>query len=322
MMPARHADERSFTTELVGLKEKTVNECQNYDVIVVGAGPAGLQAAIHAARKKVSVLVLGKEHKSSLFRAHVENMVCLFNATGKSMLETGRRQAENFGSQFLDEDILKIIADNNRFRLETESGAQLTTKALILATGTARNNLRAKGEKELIGKGVSYCVDCDGNFYRGEEVAVVGSESAAADGALTLAEIAGKVHLICDDLKVSEVLLKKIDASQVVVHRGAKVQEIVGKEQVDALVLDDGTTLAASGVFIELGAKGFMELATSLGVALDDSMRFIKTDKAQQTNVPGIFAAGDICGPPWQVAKAVGEGCVAGLNAADYAKKQ
>lgn len=218
-------------------------------------------------------------------------------------------------------DILKITADKNRFELEAENGNQLTCKALILATGTARNTLRAKGEKELVGKGVSYCVDCDGNFYRGEEVAVVGSESAAADGALTLAEIAGTVHLICDDLKVSEALLSKLKNSRVVVHRGAKVKEIAGEEQVDALILDDGTKLSASGVFIELGAKGLMELATSLGVALDDSMRFIRTDKAQQTNVSGIFAAGDICGPPWQVAKAVGEGCVAGLNAADYAKK-
>jgi thioredoxin reductase (NADPH) len=298
-----------------------MGENDSYDVVVVGAGPGGLQAAIHSSRKKVSVMVLGKEHKSSLFRAHVENMVCLFNATGKSMLETGRRQAENFGSQFMDADILRITADKNRFELETENGNQLTCKALILATGTARNTLRAKGEKELVGKGVSYCVDCDGNFYRGEEVAVIGSESAAADGALTLAEIAGTVHLICDDLKVSEALLNKLKNSRVVVHRGAKVKEIAGEEQVDALILDDGTKLSASGVFIELGAKGLMELATSLGVALDDSMRFIRTDKAQQTNIPGIFAAGDICGPPWQVAKAVGEGCVAGLNAADYAKK-
>jgi thioredoxin reductase (NADPH) len=107
----------------------------------------------------------------------------------------------------------------------------------------------------------------------------------------------------------------------VVVHRGAKIREIAGGEQVSALVLDDGTTLSTTGVFIELGAKGLMELATSLGVALDDDMRFIQTDKGQRTSVPGIFAAGDICGPPWQVAKAVGEGCVAGLNAADYAKK-
>ena len=293
----------------------------SYDVVVVGTGPAGLQAAIHASRKKVSVLVLGKEHKSSLFRAHVENMVSLFNATGKTMLETGRRQAKNFGSQFMDEDILKITADDSRFQIETEGGNRLASKTLILATGTARNKLRVKGEKELLGKGVSYCVDCDGNFYRGEEVAVVGSESAAADGALTLAEIAGKVHLICDDLKVSEALLAKLDNSQVVVRRGAKVKEISGKEEVNAIVLDDGTTFSTSGVFIELGAKGLMELATSLGVVLDDTMRFIQADKAQRTNVPGIFAAGDICGPPWQVAKAVGEGCVAGINAADYAKK-
>ena len=292
-----------------------------YDVVIVGAGPAGLQAAIHAARKKVSVLVLGKENKSSLFRAHVENMCSLFNATGQAMLETGRRQAENFGSRFLDADILRIAPEGAQFALDTESGNRLTCKALILATGTARNKLRVKGEKELVGKGVSYCVDCDGNFYRGEEVAVVGGESAAADGALTLAEIAGTVHLICDDLKVSDALLGKLENSRVVVHRGAKIREIAGEEQVSALVLDDGTTLSTTGVFIELGAKGLMELATSLGVALDDDMRFIQTDKGQRTSVPGIFAAGDICGPPWQVAKAVGEGCVAGLNAADYAKK-
>ena len=294
---------------------------EDYDVVIVGAGPAGLQAAIHASRKKVSVLVLGKEHKSSLFKAHVENMCCLFNATGQTMLETGRRQAENFGSRFLDADILKITPQGGQFVLDTESGIPLNCKALILATGTARNKLRVKGEKELVGKGVSYCVDCDGNFYRGEEVAVVGGESAAADGALTLAEIAGTVHLICDDLKISDALLSKLENSRVVVHRGAKIKEIAGEDQVNALVLDDGTTLFATGVFIELGAKGLMELATSLGVALDDSMRFIQTDKGQRTSVPGIFAAGDICGPPWQVAKAVGEGCVAGINAADYAKK-
>jgi thioredoxin reductase (NADPH) len=205
--------------------------------------------------------------------------------------------------------------------LDTEDGIQLICKALILATGTARNKLRVKGEKELIGKGISYCVDCDGNFYRGEEVAVVGSESAAAHGALTLAEIAGKVHLICDDLKVSEVLLSQLDRSEVEIHAGAKVKEIAGDNQVNGLILDDGTKLSTSGVFIELGAKGLMELATSLGVVLDDEMKFIQTDKGQRTNLAGIFAAGDICGPPFQVAKAVGEGCVAGINAAQYAKK-
>jgi len=299
-----------------------MNAGQTYDVVIIGSGPAGLQAAIHAARKKVSVLVLGKEHRSSLFNAHVENLCCLFNATGQMMLETGRRQAQNFGSQFMDADILKIETVADGFALETEDGMSISCRALILATGTARNTLKVKGEKTLVGKGVSYCVDCDGNFYRGEEVAVVGSESAAADGALTLAEIAGSVHLICEDLNISEALMKRLAASDVVVHRGRRVKEIAGDRQVDALRLDDGSQVSVSGVFIELGAKGLMELATALGVALDDDMRFIRTDKGQRTSIPGIFAAGDICGPPWQVAKAVGEGCVAGLNAADYARKR
>ena len=291
-----------------------------YDVVIVGAGPAGLQAAIHASRKKASVLVLGKPDKSSLFNAHVENLCSLFNATGQSMLETGRRQAENFGSRFLNEDILKIRTEPKGFAIDTESGSALFCKAIILATGTARNTLRVKGEKELVGKGVSYCVDCDGNFYRGEEVAVVGDESAAADGALTLAEIAGTVHLICDELKLPDTLRKRLEESRVVIHHGAKVAHIAGDGKVDGLVLEDGTTLSTTGVFVEIGAKGLIELATTLGVALDDEMRFIRTDKGQRTNVPGIYAAGDICGPPWQVAKAVGEGCVAGLNAAGYAK--
>ncbi len=247
--------------------------------------------------------------------------VVLFNTSGKAMLETGRRQAENFGSRFMNEDILKISKDQGRFIINTENGTRLFCKALILATGTARKRLRIKREKELEGRGVSYCVDCDGNFYRGEDVAVVGNESAAADGALTLAEIAGTVHLICNDLKITDTLLDKLESSNVIIHKGTNVKRIAGDDAVNALILDDGTTLSATGVFIELGAKGLIEMATNLGVALDDQMSFIKTDKEQRTNLPEIFAAGDICGPPWQVAKAVGEGCIAGLNAAAYVKK-
>ena len=130
---------------------------QAYDVVIVGAGPAGLQAAIHASRKKVSVLVMGKEHKSSLFRAHVENMCCLFNATGQTMLETGRRQAENFGSRFLDADILKITPEGDRFSLDTDSGIKLTCKALILATGTARNTLRDQIDMQGPDPGYRHC---------------------------------------------------------------------------------------------------------------------------------------------------------------------
>jgi len=293
-----------------------------YDVVILGTGPAGLQAAIHAARKKVSVLVMGKETKSSLFHAHIENFCCIFKTTGEEIITVGRQQAGNFGAHFLDQDVLQIQAGENGFEIKVESGRTITAAALIIATGTQRQRLGVPGEKELLGKGVSYCVDCDGNFYRGQDVAVIGGESAAADGALTLTQIAGKVHLICDQLEVSADLGEKLRNSAVQLHQGIQVETIEGDREVRAILLKDGQRIQVSGVFIERGAKGLMELATNLGIMLDDEMQYIRTDKQQATSIPGIFAAGDVCGPPWQMAKAVGEGCVAGINAANYAKKK
>jgi thioredoxin reductase (NADPH) len=203
----------------------------------------------------------------------------------------------------------------------TESGSELQGKSLIIATGTTRNKLGVSGEKELMGRGVSYCVECDANFYKDEEVAVVGGASAAVSGALTLLGYARTVHLVTGELEVTEALNDRLQQSAVIVHAKAKVKKIVGQPSVKGIVLDDGSKLEVSGVFIELGAKGIMELATHLGVRLDDEMKYIDVNKKMETNIPGVFAAGDICGPPWQMAKAVGEGCVAGIGAAAYAKK-
>jgi len=296
-------------------------ETTNYDVVILGSGPAGLQAAIHAARKKVSVLLLGKETKSSLFHAHVENFCCLFNVKGEDMLHVGRQQAVNFGSDVLEEDVLRVSPAGPVFKIITESGQELQTSSLIIATGTTRNKLGVAGEKELLGRGVSYCVECDANFYQGEDVAVVGSASAAVSGALTLLDYAATVHLVSEKLEVTDALGKQLQDSEVNIHEGRQVKEIAGENAVEAIVLKDGSKIPVNGVFIELGAKGIMELATHLGVQLDDQMKYIQTNKMMETNVAGIFAAGDICGPPWQMAKAVGEGCVAGIGAASYARK-
>ena len=292
-----------------------------FDVVILGTGPAGLQAAIHAARKKVSVLVLGKETKSSLFHAHVENFCCLFNITGEAMLATGRQQAANFGAELLEEDVLKIVSADDEFDITIESGRVIQTATIIIATGTNRNRLGVDGEKQFLGRGVSYCVDCDANFFKGEDVAVIGEASAAVDGALSLMDYASSVHLISEKLEVAEGLEKELGASAVQVYQGRKVKRIRGSDSAEAVVLSDDTEIAVSGVFIELGAKGVMELASHLGIQLDDEMKYIDTNKKMETNIPGVFAAGDICGPPWQMAKAVGEGCVAGIGAATYAKK-
>lgn len=293
----------------------------NYDVIILGSGPAGLQAAIHAVRRQVKVLVMGRLHKSSAFQAHIENYCCISGDTGSELLEQAQLRARESGVVFLNEDATDAAHDNGAFIVEAEGGGRLTGRALILAMGISRNKLGVKGENAFVGRGISYCVDCDAGFYKNVSVAMIGGESAAVTGALTLLFYATDVHLICDRLEVADYLAEKVRNSAIHIHENSRVTEILGAESVNGVILDDGTRLDVNGVFIELGAKGAVALGSNLGVALDpETMKFISTNKKQETNVPGVFAAGDICGPPWQVAKAVGEGCVAGLEAAAYSK--
>jgi thioredoxin reductase (NADPH) len=295
---------------------------ESYDVVVLGSGPAGLQASIHGVRRKVSVLVLGKLPKSSAYDAHIENYCCIHGGSGTDLLNQARLKAEEMGAQFLEEDVTEVKKDTGRFILHAEGGKRLKAGALILAMGISRKKLGLKGEKEFLGRGISYCVDCDAGFYRGETVAVIGCESAAVTGALTLLFFARKVHLICEKLDTVDYLIEKIRESPVQVHEGRRVVKILGDDSVKGLEMDDGTRIEVGGTFIERGAKGATTLAAGLGVALDkETMKYIATNKKQETNVPGVYAAGDICGPPWQVAKAVGEGCIAGLEAAAYAKE-
>ena len=295
-----------------------------YDVIIIGAGPAGLQAAVHAVRKKAKVLVLGKTESSSLYRAHVENYLCVDGVSdGRDLLETAVRQAQRFGAEMWGEDVLSIVQDGDLFSVDVSNGRKVAAYALVIATGTSRKKLKVKGEKELAGRGVSYCVDCDANFFRNARVAVVGDESAAADGALTLTKYASEVFLICGELSVSDDLLGKLRTSKVEIVSGTRVKEISGEHAVTGVMLEDDRQLEVEGVFIELGAKGAMELATALGVMLDtETFTHIATDKKQKTNLEGIYAAGDIAGQPYQMAKAVGEGCIAGWEAANFARKQ
>jgi thioredoxin reductase (NADPH) len=295
-----------------------------YDVVIIGAGPAGLQAAINAVRKKATVLVLGRTDRSSLHRAHIENYLCVEGVReGAELLAIGIEQIKRFGAEYLPEDILQVEATGETFAVRVESGRTMMARSLIFATGTSRKKLKVKGEKELAGKGVSYCVDCDANFYRNAKVMVVGNESAAVDGALTLLGYASEVHLVTRELSVSAELQKKLTASGVTVHGDTWVTEIQGENSVEAVLLDNGNRLEVEGIFIELGAKGALELATAIGVQLDsETFTHIDCNKKQQTNIPGVYAAGDIAGQPYQMAKAVGEGCVAGWEAANYALKQ
>ncbi|MBU0679953.1 MAG: NAD(P)/FAD-dependent oxidoreductase [Proteobacteria bacterium] len=293
------------------------------DVLIMGAGPAGLQAAVHAVRKKASVVVVGRPERSAIYRAHVENYLCVDGITdGHEMIEVAIAQATRFGAQLIEEDVLHVEAEEEGGFLVRTEGKRFHALSIIIAIGTSKKKLRVPGENELAGKGVSYCVDCDCNFYRKAKVVVVGNESAAVDGAITLTKYASEVTLICKDLVVSDAMHQRLAESSVVVKQDAWVKEIVGDTAVTSVVLDDDSILEVDGVFIELGSKGPMELATAIGVELDmETFSYINTNKKMETNISGVYAAGDIAGQPFQMAKAVGEGCVAGWEAANYVKK-
>ncbi|WP_417909690.1 NAD(P)/FAD-dependent oxidoreductase [Candidatus Electronema sp. PJ] len=297
-----------------------------YDVIIVGAGPAGIQAAIHAARKKTQVLLLGRVESSSLYPAHVENYACVDGVTeGKQLLEAGLAQVRRFGAEVSPEDLLKISQqEDGLFALEMESGKSTLCRTLILAMGIAKTKLAVPGESDFSGRGVSYCVDCDANFFRNATVLVVGNHSAAIDGALTLLDYASKVYLAAAELKASEELLRRLHESKVELLTGRRVKEIRGSETgVEEVLLDNGEVVKTNGVFIELGSKGALQLAAKIGVQMDmEYFKYIDVNRKQETNIPGVYAAGDITGPPYQMAKAVGEGCVAGMEAAMFARRQ
>ena len=295
---------------------------QIYDVVIIGAGPAGIQAAIHASRKKTRVLILGRIENSALYNAHIENYAFIGGITqGFDLLRIGLEQAKNFGAEVSLEDVLKVSREETLFQLTLESSRTITARTLIFCMGVSKKKLAVPGEKELAGHGVSYCVDCDANFYRNAIVTVTGDRSAAVDGALTLLSYAAKVYLVAEQLNVSKELLERLKASKVECIKSS-IKQINGDRMVNSLLLANGDTLETEGIFIELGSKGALELATQVDVQLDTELfKYIATNRKQETNIAGIYAAGDIVGPPYQMAKAVGEGCVAGMEAATFARK-
>lgn len=288
------------------------------DVVIIGSGPAGVQAAIHASRRKVSVLVAGKAAASSAAGTEMDNYFGTGRVSGDALIAEGMRQAESTGAVFLGQNVISASREGEAFRLGLEDGTEVNARSVIIATGISRKKLGIPGEKELFGKGVSYCAVCDCNFYRGRRAVIVGNESEAAVSAEMMTGYASETSWVAWDVQANPALVAKAEAAGVRMY-GSKPKAILGEGKVESLELEDGTLIPTDGVFIELGARSSADLAMDLDVMpeMDDT---IKVDCDCATGVPGVYACGDVTGRPWQVAKAVGQGCVAGTNAAAYAK--
>lgn len=291
------------------------------DVLIIGCGAAGLQAAIHAARKKVKVILIGKPDGSALTKAHIENYFGTHSIDGKQMLVIGMEQAHKYGAEIIEQEAIDVKSVESGFLVKTEGMIEITAKALILATGISHTKLNVEGEKELHGLGVSYCANCDCHFFKKKTVAVVGDGSSAAIAALLLNDYAEKVYWILQEPKASAALMEKVKGTNIQVISAAVPARIIGEQTVEAIELEDGRKMEVDGVFIELGAKSAADLAVELGILADENGS-IPVDSGCKTEVDGVYACGDITGQPWQLARAVGQGCMAGLNAASFVRKE
>ena len=277
-----------------------------YDIAVIGSGPAGLSAAVNARARGKSVLVVGNDYRESpLYRAErVDNYLGMPGMTGAGLMEAYRRHAEAMKVDFRTGRVLNIMQMDGTSYLSIGSDME-TAKAVVLATGVTRGK-KLPGEVRYLGRGVSYCATCDGMLYRGRPVVVVDLAPDAAEEANFLQGIGCQVTYV--SAKRPEGL---VPAIQWVRRTGGL--EILGEDTVTALRVGEAE-LPAQCVFLLRSAFPPADLLPDL--ALEDG--YITVDRRMRTNLPGVFAAGDCTGLPLQLAKAVGEGLVAGQSAAEY----
>lgn len=297
-----------------------------YDVLILGGGPAGLTAGIYAGRYNLKTLIVANSFGGTANLAgEVENWPG-FMGSGKILMSKIRNQAKHFGAEFLTTDVTKASKDGDIFVLKFGEG-EVRGKSLIVALGTEHKRLDIPGEKEFLGKGVSYCATCDGNFFKGRRVVVIGGADSAAKAALYLADICEKVIVVYrkHEMRCEPVSLMKIKKNEKIeVIYQANPVEILGDGVVKQLKIsgENGeSTLNVDGVFIEAGATATTEVVKSLGLEMDGG--YIVTGKDCKTNVDGIFAAGDVTNSVMrQMIVAAGEGAIAAKGAHEFLLKK
>lgn len=301
----------------------------NYDTIIIGGGPAGLTAAMYAARQGLKTAVVAGSLGGQMLWAHrVENFIGWEPVSGAELLERFREHVGRFAVDCLEGNLVNaIVPADEGFDVFTREGLQLSTSSVIIATGKAPSRLEIPGESELVGKGVSYCATCDAAFFVGKPVAVIGPGESAADAALQLSMLgAGPVALVNrKPIVAPAAVLGKIDADpRIEVMTGGKPVRIEGEEHVTALVLDrDGAEqrVEVSGVFIEIGSITADEFAMGL-VEVNDRGEIV-VDKSGATSTLGVYAAGDVTDEfGKQIITAAGQGARAAMAAARDLKRR
>ncbi len=298
-------------------------EKELYDVIIIGGGPAGLTAAIYAARRALKTLVLSSDIGGQISKSSsVENYPGIDQTNGINLAMSFFKQAKKFGAKILFEEVKKITPEKEIFSVATNANAY-STRSVILASGKKPRQLGVPGEEEFLGKGVTYCATCDAPFFKDKNVVVAGGGNSALDAALLCTSFAKQVYLIhrSPEFRAEQIMIDKIKGNKkICVLLSSEIREIRGESKVESIILSNDQKIDTDGVIIEVG---FMVDRSILeGLVETDNLGQIITGTTQTTSAPGIFAAGDITQTPYkQVVISAGEGAKAALAAFDYVQK-
>lgn len=277
-----------------------------FDVIIIGAGPAGVSASIYTKRANLKTMII-YQNNSNLEKAElIENYYGFAKGiTGIDLYNEGIKQAENLGVELKEEEVINIKMNENGFEVITDKN-EYKTKNIVLATGNKKNIPKIKGIQEFEGRGISYCAVCDGFFYRNKDIVVIGNGKYAIAETNELINLANQIIILTDGEKAPEFRADnvKIDTR--------KIEEIQGEKKVEQIKLEDNTIIKTDGIFVAKGVAGSNEFAKKLGIITNKDK--IVVNEKMETNIPGIYACGDCTGGILQISKAVYEGTKAGLE--------
>ncbi|WP_292889009.1 thioredoxin-disulfide reductase [Methanobrevibacter sp. UBA212] len=302
-----------------------------YDIIIIGAGPGGLTAGIYAGRQGTRNLIIDRDLAGGLGREvpEMENYPGFDNISGLELIEKMKAQATKNCDLREMEEVTEITKTDDEYRFTVKTSKDTyRSKAIILATGSSHRHLEAKGEEEFKGKGVSYCATCDGFFFAGRDIIMVGGGNSALQEALYLKNLGANVTVVHrrDEFRAQKHLQNQIKEAEIPTILNATVEEIKGEMLVESVILKDTKTnelkeLPINGVFISVGYIPHTELAKQLEINLDESGHII-IDKKQKTNVDYVYAIGDVCVGLKQWVVACGEGAVAATSAFEDLQNQ
>lgn len=283
-----------------------------YDVIIIGAGPAGISASLYTRRANLKTLVLYSD-KSSLEKTDkIENYYGFKDGIdGKELYFSGIKQTEKIGTDVKKEEVINIVNEDKKFSITTSKNKYMS-KVVILATGNKKNKPQIDGIDRLEGKGISYCAICDGFFYKNKSVAVLGNSKYALSEVNDLINVVKDITVLTNGKDKPEIIDDRIKLET------KKIKEIEGKEKVEKIKFEDGSKMNVDGIFIAEGVAGSTEFAKKMGAFIKQNK--IVVNENMETNIKGLYACGDCTGGILQISKAVYEGTVAGLQAIKYLK--